>query len=464
MTRDIGKGYDLGNAPLLQLSLKLAIPTALAQAVNVLYAIIDRMFIGHIASIGSIALAGVGVAAPITTLISSFAVLVGLGGAPIMAMKEGHGEHAKAEQVLAVAFWMLIALSITLTPLAIVLRKPLLMAFGASPRTFVYADQYLFWYILGTPFTILATGLNSYLINQGRSKEGMLTVLIGAILNIVLDPVFIFALDLGVRGGAIATVISQASSMILTMAFLRDRNTPIRLIPSRTGKDAKALVHKVLIFGLSPFMIISTDSILMIILNMMLQKYGGAEEGDMLITCSTIIQSFHLLVMNPMGGLTGGCQGMISYNFGAGNTERVRAGILTVQAITTVYCTLMLLATIFFKENFIRLFTSDDAVVEAAGKYMLIFESMIIPLSFQYTNIDCMTAMGQIRFSLPLSLMRKCIFLAASILLPVFTHIAATAFLSEPICDATAAVISTSVMWSQLPRILKKRETAGLSI
>lgn len=458
------KNYDLGSDPLMKLSLKLAIPTALAQAVNVLYAIIDRMFIGHIEMIGDLALAGVGVAAPITTLISSFAVLVGLGGAPIMAMKEGHREHEKAEEVLTVAFNMLLCLSLVLTPLFFLTRTSLLGMFGASAKTIGYADEYLSWYILGSPFAILATGLNSYLINQGKSKEGMITVLTGAVTNIILDPIFIFTLGLGVKGGAIATIISQAFSAGLTMYYLTRSTTPIRLKFNKFKPGSRALISRILVFGLSPFIIISTDSILLIVLNMMLQKYGGTVEGDMLITCSTIIQSFHLLVMNPIGGITGGCQGMISFNYGAGNIKRVRKGILSVQTIATAYCVLMFLVILFGSKYFISLFTSDSMIIERSMKLIFIFEMMIIPLSFQYNNVDCMTAMAQVKFSLPLSLFRKITFLVCTIALPSITLKAESAFLAEPICDLTAAFLSTTIMWTQLPKILRKREESGLGI
>ena len=403
MSQKLKKNHDLGTAPLFPLAMKLAIPTALAQAVNVLYAIIDRMFIGHIEGVGDLALAGVGVAAPITTLISSFAVLIGLGGAPIMAMKAGHHEPDQAKAVLSSAFDMLVIEALILTPIFLLSRKSLLWSFGASPETFGYAESYLFWYTLGTPFAILATGLNSYLINQGKSKEGMITVLSGAILNILLDPLFIFTFNLGVKGGAIATIISQAVSACFTIMFLRSRNTPIRLEFHLLRKKTLPLVKKTIVFGLSPFIIISTDSILMIILNMMLQKYGGPGDGDILITCSTIIQSFHLLVMNPIGGITGGCQGMISYNYGAGNTERVKKGILTVQCIATAYTVIMTLVTIFLGRNFITLFTTEAVIIDKAVGLMFIFECMIIPLSFQYNNVDSFTAMGQVAYSLPLS-------------------------------------------------------------
>ena len=206
----MSRKYDLGKDGIWFLVLSMALPTALAQAVNVLYAIVDRMFIGHIAGYGDIALAGVGVAAPIATFISSFATLIGMGGAPIMAMREGHGDHGKAEGIVTTSFYLLIISSAILMPVFFLAREPILLVFGASETTLPYASEYLGWYVLGTPFALLASGLNSFVINQGQSTKGMISVLVGALMNIVLDPVFIFLFGMGVKGAAIATVISPS--------------------------------------------------------------------------------------------------------------------------------------------------------------------------------------------------------------------------------------------------------------
>lgn len=451
---------DLGHDSIWSLTLKLSLPTCLAQAVMVLYSVVDRMFIGHIAGIGDIALAGVGVAAPITTLLSSFAVLVGMGGAPIMAMRAGHDEKDKAEEVLGNALKLLLLFSIVLTPLFYLIRTPLLNFFGASPRTLPYADEYLFWYLAGTPFAILSTGLNSYLINQGQTGKAMASVLTGAVLNIALDPVFIFTLDMGVAGGAIATVISQIASTVLTIGFLRMKSTLIRL---RLIKLEPRLVSRIFKLGFSPFIIISTDSLLLIILNAMLQKYGGEAMGDTLITCATIIQSCHLMVMNPLGGITGGGQGLISFNYGAGNGERVTAAFRAVQTLATLYTVLMFIFIWTAGPVFIRLFTDDAEITTLTFGYLRTFTLMIIPLSFQYNNVDTFTALGQVRLALPLSLFRKTVFLVSCIVLPALFG-AEAAFLSEPVCDITAAILSTSCMIYFLPRIIRARAEKGLNI
>ena len=295
------RSHDFDNEGLWRLTLSLSIPTCLSQAVNVLYAIVDRMFIGNIPLVGDVALAGVGVSAPITTLIGSFAVLIGLGGSPIMAMREGHREHEEAVRILSTGFVSLVAISFVIMPLCFLVKDPLLMLFGSSAATFPYADEYLTVYLMGTPFALLSTGMNSFLINQGMSRRAMVSVMAGALMNLVLDPIFIFTFDLGVAGAAVATVISQAASAAITLTSLCSRSARIRL----TLQPPKArILRRTLTLGLSPFIIIATDSMIMIVLNTVLQRYGGEGMGDALISASTIIQSFHLLVMNPLGGRT----------------------------------------------------------------------------------------------------------------------------------------------------------------
>ncbi len=377
-----------------------------------------------------------------------------------MAIREGHKEHDKALEILSNALFALLVFSFVLTPLFIIIRVPLLKLFGASSVTLPYAEQYLFWYTLGTPFALLSTGLNSYLINQGCSGKAMLSVLSGAILNIILDPIFIFTLDLGVAGGAIATVISQVVSAAITIFSLRAKSVSI---PLKWNKPSLSILLHMSKLGLSPFIIISTDSLLLILLNTMLQKYGGANEGDLLITCATIIQSYHLLVMNPLGGITGGGQGLVSYNYGAGNSSRVRGTYIRVQILATIYTGIMLLLTHIAGDVFVRLFTSDAEIQQLTLKYLRIFTSMIVFLSFQYQNVDTFTALSKVRFALPLSLFRKLLFLFSLLILPPI-YGASSAFLSEPICDLVSALISTSLMWIYLPRILKEREEKGLRI
>ncbi len=310
---------DLGRDKIFPLVCRLAIPTMLAQMVSVLYSIVDRIYIGNIAGIGDLALAGVGVCGPIVTLLSSFASLVGLGGAPILAMRLGEGRPREAERVVSNGFLTLLILSAVLTSVFLLLKDRLLMVFGASEATFGYADTYLTIYTCGTVFSLLATGLNSYLIAQGFSGLGMFTVVLGAVLNIVLDPIFIFLLHMDVAGAAIATVISQIASCAAVLCCLLRKKATVRLT---WGGFDWALIRRILAFGFPTFLIFSTDSIILIILNGLLQHYGGALEGDILVTCATIVQSWFSLISLPMGGITTGSQPVVSYNFGANRPER----------------------------------------------------------------------------------------------------------------------------------------------
>ena len=315
------KTNDLGKDSILSLVLRLAIPTMIAQFVNVLYSIVDRMYIGNIKGTGDIALAGVGVCGPIVTLLSSFGTLVGLGGSILFSMRMGEGSKKKAEQILSNSFLMLTAFSAVLTVTFLILKDYLLMWFGASEVTFPYADQYLTIYTCGTFFALMAVGLNYFINCQGFSTIGMMTVLVGAVSNIILDPIFIFLLHMDVAGAAVATVISQIASCAFAVCFLFSKRVPVRIT---FGNYQFSLMRRILSLGISPFLILATDSVLLIATNAVLQHYGGKSEGDMLITCATIVQSYMMLITSPMLGISSGTQAIISYNYGAKQTARVR--------------------------------------------------------------------------------------------------------------------------------------------
>lgn len=451
--------FDSGNV--WRLVLALSIPTCLSQAVNVLYAIVDRMFIGNMDAVGDIALAGVGVAVPITSLLSSFAVLIGMGGSPLMAMREGHGEHEEAVRILSTGFSCLLVLSAVLTPLFLIVKTPLLLLFGSSPTTLPYADEYLTWYLLGTPFALVGSGMNSFVINQGMSRRAMVSVMTGALVNVMLDPLFIYVLDMGVRGAAVATVASQAASCAITLTALLSDKATIRLVPAA---PRAYIVRRMVRLGLSPFIIIATDSIIMIALNAILQHYGGQTMGDTLVGASTIIQSFHLLVMNPLGGITAGSQGLLSYSYGAGNVARVRRTWACVQVLATIYTALMMALAWNFSAPFIALFTQDGQVARVSMHYLRVFTAAIIPLSLQYNTVDTFTALGWSQVSLPLSLLRKAVFTLALFIIPALTGSGGAAFCAEPVADLTAAVVSTTTLAIMLPRVLRMRAEGRLSI
>ena len=443
---------DLGQDPIFSLVLRLAIPTMLAQLVSVLYSIVDRMYIGNIPEIGTTALAGVGVCGPIVTLLSSFATLIGLGGSPIMAMRMGQGQKDMAQRILNTCFLVLVVLSLGLTALFLLTKEHLLLWFGASADTFPYADTYMTIYTAGTFFALMATGMNSFLICQGFSGLGMGTVMLGAALNIVLDPVFIFLLDLGVAGAAVATVLSQMASCAFVLLSLRSRKMPIRL-----GWDSFrwAIVQKVVVFGLSPFIIIATDSILLIVLNAALQRYGGPGFGDTLVACATIVQSYMLLITMPMGGITLGCQPVISFNYGAGRPDRIRGAMKVIVGLCVTFCALMLVVTYTISPLFTRLFTDDAETMARSVTYIKRFTCMLLPLAIQYPLVDEMTALAQVRRALFCSLFRKTVFFIAVLTLPFFFGAEAT-FFSEPIADLAAATVTSILFLRSFPKVLQR--------
>ena len=338
---------DLGKDKVPLLVLKLAIPSMIAQFVTVLYSIIDRMFIGNIEEIGDIALAGVGVCGPIVTLLTSFGTLIGLGGSILMAMRMGAGQKKEAQSILAHSFAMLVAFSAVLTLVFLLSKKYLLNWFGASPLTFPYADTYMTIYTAGTFFALMAIGLNYFITCQGFPAVGMCTVLIGAITNIVLDPVFIFVFDMGVAGAAWATVIAQFASCAFAFCFLIGKKVPVGITRLKREMLSKNITCRILGLGLSPFLILATDSVIIIIMNTVLQHYGGPKEGDLLITCATIVQSYMMLITGPMLGISSGTQAILSYNYGAKATRRVRKAERCILLLCLCFTSLMFLLSTF---------------------------------------------------------------------------------------------------------------------
>lgn len=444
---------DLGNDKISSLVLRLAVPTMVAQFVNVLYSIVDRMYIGNIPLIGDMALAGVGVCGPIVTLLSSFGTLVGLGGAPILAMRMGQKNEKGARLILSNAFAMLTVLSVVLSVLFFIFREPLLLCFGASEATLVYANEYMTIYAMGTIFALLATGLNSYIICQGYSTLAMLTVLIGAVMNILLDPLFIFGLDMGVAGAAVATVISQAASCAFVVIVLLAKSTPVRIT---FGGYSWKIVGNIIRFGFSPFIIIMTDSVLLIVMNMSLKRYGGGD-ADMLIACATIVQSFLMLVSMPLGGITGGTQPILSFNYGAQRTDRIRQGVRCILLMALAFDTIMFILSWVAAAPFVTIFSRDPQVMSTSVWGIRIFVAMIIPMAVQYTLVDALTALGVTRVAVCLSLFRKTTFFLTTVFAPMFFG-ATAVFFAEPVCDLAACCVTSVVFFYVFRRTLEERD------
>lgn len=448
---------DLGKDRIPILVLKLAIPSMIAQFVTVLYSIIDRMFIGNIPKIGDAALAGVGVCGPIVTLLTSFGTLIGLGGSILMTMRMGAGRKKQAESILAHSFALLVVFSAVLTVLFLVSKRYLLNWFGASPATFPYADSYLTIYTAGTFFALLAIGLNYFITCQGFPAIGMITVLIGAVTNIILDPVFIFVLDMKVAGAAIATVIAQFASCAFAFCFLTGKKIPIKITRLRKKTFSPLIVKKIIGLGISPFLILATDSVIIIVLNTVLQKYGGPKEGDILITCATIVQSYMMLITGPMLGISSGTQAILSYNYGARNIKRVKKAEKYVLILCLCFTTLMFLLSRIVPEYFIRIFTKDALQLQLCTWGIGVFTLMIIPLSFQYVFVDGFTALGRSKTALVLSLWRKGDYMLFTIVLPIFFG-AKSAFYAQPLADGIGAVMSAIAFLLIFRKHLEKRE------
>lgn len=443
----------LGTGNIRKLVWRMAIPSMLAQFVSVLYSIVDRIYIGHIAD-GANALAGVGLCGPIVTLISGFGVLVGVGGAPLLSIKLGEKNPEGAKKVLSNCFVMLIIISVFTMALALLLKGNLLKWFGATPTTISYADTYLTIYLLGTIFALISVGLNLFIVAQGYAKIGMASVVAGAIINLVLDPLFIYVFKMGVAGAALATVIAQGVSVLLVLLFLFSKKVPIRIT---FGNYSFKLIRRILKVGFSPFIIIATDSIMLICLNSVLSRYGGAD-ANKLITCATIMQSFLLLVSMPLGGITSGTQTILGYNYGARSASRVLNAEKHIVILCLIFTSVMFILAQTLSRYFVMLFTSDPEYIELSIKAIRIFTLGIIPLSIQYTVVDGFTGIGHTNIAILLSLFRKTLFIVLVFALPPFFG-AESVFFSEPICDFAASIVSGIAFAFLMKKILKKRES-----
>ncbi len=451
---------DLGRDDVRRLVLRIAIPSMLAQFVSVLYNIVDRMYIGNIPGTGSLALAGVGVCGPILTMVGSVAFLIGVGGSPLMSIRMGKGEMDAARRILANCFLMLCAASALLVLLVFPFRLPMLRLFGASEAVLPYADSYFSAYLTGTLFSLLSVGMNQFIICQGYARMGMFSVLCGAVANIILDPIFIFVLDLGVSGAAIATVLSQLLSCIFVLRFLFFGEIPVKIT---FGGYSWRTVRRVLAIGFTPFVIIAIDNIMIIVMNAVLQRYGGAE-GDFLITCATIAQSFMLVVTMPLGGISGGTQTILGYNYGAGRPDRVQRAQRWIFLLCVCYTALLFLLARLCGPLFVRLFTSDAVVAEKAFWAIKVCTLSIIPLGLQYEIVDGFTAIGEVGLSLPLSLFRKLVYFLAVFLLPLFLG-AEAAFFAEPVSDVLGPLVSALIYCLAIKKILyRKRGARGAGV
>ena len=440
---------NLGTDPIRPLVLRIAIPSMLAQFVSVLYSIVDRIYISNIPVIGETALAGVGVCGPVVTMIGAFASLIGVGGAPLMSIRMGAGKTEEARRILSNSFLMLCACSVALMAVVFPLRRPMLMAFGASGATYGYANTYFSVYLTGTVFNLLALGLNQFIICQGYAKKGMISVMLAA-LNIVLDPVFIFLLDMGVAGAAVATVLSQLGSCLYVLRFLFSKSVPIPI--SFGGYDPRVML-RILAVGMTPFLIIGVDNVMIIAMNAILQSYGGAELGDRLVTCATIAQSFMLVVTMPLGGISAGTGTILAYNYGARRRDRILKAQGFIAVLCVAYVTALFLLSRLGGGLFVALFTTEPELAAEALDAIHVCTLAIIPLGIQYAIVDGFTGMGKVQVSLPLSAFRKVVYFIALFALPAAFGARAT-FYAEPISDILGPIVSIAVYALVIRRLL----------
>ena len=400
------KNNALASEPVVKLFFKLAIPAVLAQLVNLLYNLIDRIFIGHIEEIGDIALTGVGVCFSIIIIISAFSCLCGMGGAPKAAIKMGEGKMDEANKILGNCFTMTIVVAIILTVVVQVFKTPLLYAFGASDNTIQYASDYISIYSLGTIFVMISLGLNSFITTQGFSKISMINVVIGAVLNIILDPIFIFAFGLGVKGAAIATIISQAATSVLVITFLLSKKTKLKLTISDMKLNIK-IVGSVVSLGLAPFIMQSTESILNICFNRSLLSYGG----DIAVGAMTILASLMQFAMLPIQGFAQGAQPIISYNYGAKNPDRIKKTFKILFIICVSYSISFWGITMAFPKSLVSIFNDTPELVDFTSRALRIYMAVICIFGIQIACQQTFVSLGNAPVSLFLALLRKVVLL-----------------------------------------------------
>lgn len=441
---------NLGEGSVPKLLFKLAMPAILAQLVNILYNMVDRMYIGHIAEIGPLALTGVGVSMPIIILIMSFTSLVSGGGAPRVSIMLGKGKIQEAEKILGNCTAMLLAFSVVLTLFFYILAEPLLLAFGASSNTLGFAKDYLLIYVLGTVFIQLATGLALFISAQGFTNIAMRATVVGAVLNIILDPLFIFTLKMNVKGAAIATVISQAVSAIYVLRFLTSERSTIQL-SSRYIRLEKKVILPCLFLGLSPFIMQSTESVLVVVLNTSLLKYGG----DLAVGAMTIISSVMQFSLMPMLGLGQGAQPIISYNYGALNLERMSKAFKTLIVASMIYTTFIWGVTLFAPKVFVRIFTSNTELMVYSAKALRVYMAGSLLFGAQIACQQTLVALGDAKMSTFLALFRKIILLIPLVyILPIFfADKTFGVFLAEPIADTVAALTTFTLFMRSFKKL-----------
>ena len=447
----------LGKEPIGKLLLRLALPTVAAQLINMLYNIVDRIYIGHIPGIGATALTGVGVCMPLILIVSAFAALVGYGGAPRASIYMGKKDNDSAEKILGNCFTLQIIISLILTAILLIWNRDFLMAFGASENTIEYGVSYMNIYALGTVFVEVTLGMNSFITAQGFAKTGMLSVLIGAVANIILDPIFIFGFNMDVRGAALATIISQALSCIWVVWFLCGKKTTLKIRKKNIGLQPRIILPCVAL-GTSVFVMQASESVISVCFNSSLQKYGG----DMAVGAMTILTSVMQFAMLPLQGLGQGAQPIISYNYGAKNVERVRAAYRLLLKSSLVYSCLLWLLVMAFPQGFAAMFTTDPELMQYTRTALRIYMAAALLFGIQIACQMTFNALGRAVESIVVAVVRKFVLLIPLIyIMPaIFSGDKARAvYMAEPVADAIAVTFTAILFAIQFKKTLAKPDT-----
>ena len=452
------KDNRLGTENITRLMISLAIPSVLAQIVNVLYNIVDRIYIGRIPGVGAVALTGVGVTFPIITIISAFSGFASGGGAPLAAIALGQGDRKRAERILGNCVSMLLFFTVILMAFFFVFQKPLLYVFGASDNTIGYSSTYISIYLLGTVFVELAVGLNTFISAQGQARTAMFSVLIGAVVNIVLDPIFIFVFHMGVAGAAVATIISQALSAAWVLRFLCSEKSGIRLKKAGMKLDF-SLIGQIMALGVSPFVMSATESAITIVMNHGLQVYGG----DLYVGSMTILQSVLQLVFVPISGFTNGVQPIISYNIGAGKFDRVKMTIKRMISITFLAAFVYVVFAMLRPGLFARLFTTDEDLIALVKKVLPVYIAGMSVFGVQSGVQSSFLGLGQAKISLCIALLRKVILLIPlALILPRFFGVMGV-YYAEPVADILSVLTASTLFLLNIRKILSKEMLAKVT-
>ena len=449
----MNKKPDLGTAPIGRLLFQLAVPTVVAQLINMLYNIVDRIYIGHIPEVGSLALTGVGVCMPIIMVVSAFAALAGGGGAPRASIFMGKGQNEQAEKTLGGCFSLLVLLAVVLTGVLLIWSDDLLMAFGTSENTIGYAVDYMKIYALGTIFVQLTLGMNAFITAQGFAKQGMLSVVIGAVCNIALDPLFIFAFGMGVRGAALATILSQAASCTWVLLFLTGKTTILKLKVKNLNLKPSVVLPCVAL-GAAGFIMQSTESVISVCFNSSLLKYGG----DMAVGAMTILTSVMQFAMLPMSGLGQGAQPIMSFNYGAGNADRVKGAYKLLLFVSLGYSLVIWGAIMLVPQVFAGIFTPDAALLDFTAKALRIYCAGLGIFGIQIACQMAFVSLGNALCSMTVAIMRKFVLLLPLIyLMPTLMEDKTMAvYTAEPVADVLAVAFTAILFFFVFRKAMKK--------